>query len=206
MADTFTPNYNLTKPEVGGSRDSWGGKENENWDKIDAALGVIAARPVIPPGAVIYFPLFGAPAGYLKANGAAVSRVTYAGLFAVIGAYFGGGDQATTFNLPDLRGEFIRGWDDARGLDASRGLGSVQGQSQPNHNHEIAFGTDGLNSYCQTDGTFQSYYKYANTRSRVNTINEANTYTQTSFSGGLNLTNTNEIRPRNFALLACIKY
>lgn len=51
-----------------------------------------------------------APTGWFEANGAAVSRTTYAALYAIIGTSFGNGDGSTTFNLPDLRGEFIRGW------------------------------------------------------------------------------------------------
>jgi microcystin-dependent protein len=50
--------------------------------------------------------------GWLKCNGAAVSRSTYAVLFAAIGTLYGAGDGTTTFNLPDYRGEFLRGLDD----------------------------------------------------------------------------------------------
>lgn len=66
------------------------------------------------------------PSGWLKANGAAVSRVTYADLFAAIGTTYGAGNGTTTFNLPDLRAEFIRGLDDGRGIDPSRVFGSRQ--------------------------------------------------------------------------------
>lgn len=68
-------------------------------------------------GQVAFFPVSSAPSGFLKANGAAVSRTTYAALFALIGTTFGAGDGSTTFNLPDLRGEFIRAYDDGRGVD-----------------------------------------------------------------------------------------
>jgi microcystin-dependent protein len=47
-----------------------------------------------------------APAGWVKANGAALSRTTYAELFAAIGTTFGAGNGSTTFNLPYMRGEF----------------------------------------------------------------------------------------------------
>lgn len=69
------------------------------------------------------------PAGWLIENGAALSRTTYATLFAVIGVTYGAGDGATTFNLPDRRGEFDRGLDLGRGVDPGRVLGSAQGQS-----------------------------------------------------------------------------
>lgn len=67
-----------------------------------------------------------APEGFLFCDGQAVSRTDYARLFAVIGTTFGAGDGTTTFNVPDLRGEFMRGADRGRGVDASRTLGSWQ--------------------------------------------------------------------------------
>ncbi len=88
-----------------------------------------------------------APAGYLLCNGGAVSRSTYADLFAVVSTTYGSGDGSTTFNLPDLRGEFIRGFDNGKGTDSGRTFGSSQtystalpnnpfGTSNPgNHNH-----------------------------------------------------------------------
>lgn len=66
-------------------------------------------------GLVFYFPLSSAPAGFLKANGAAVSRTTYADLFGKIGTTYGAGNGSTTFNLPDARGDFLRGLDEVGG-------------------------------------------------------------------------------------------
>jgi len=79
-----------------------------------------------PTGAVTAFAASTAPTGWLECNGAAVSRTTYADLFATIGTTFGLGDGTNTFNLPDLRGEFVRGWDDGRGVDSGRSFGSSQ--------------------------------------------------------------------------------
>ncbi len=78
------------------------------------------------PGDIKYTARSSAPTGWLKANGAAVSRTAYAELFAAIGTVYGEGDGFNTFNLPDLRGEFVRGWDDGRGVDAGRIMGSWQ--------------------------------------------------------------------------------
>jgi microcystin-dependent protein len=78
-----------------------------------------------------------APAGWLKANGAAVSRTTYAALYAAIGTTYGAGDGTNTFNLPDYRGYFLRGLDDGRGIDASRVLGSIQDSQNLAHNHGV---------------------------------------------------------------------
>jgi len=88
--------------------------------------GTIVGVSGVLAGTVIWFAANTAPTGYLKANGANVSRTTYASLFAAIGTVFGVGDGSTTFGLPDLRGEFIRGWDDGRGVDSGRAFGSAQ--------------------------------------------------------------------------------
>ena len=89
----------------------------------------------VPAGTVIHVAMNTAPAGYLKANGALVSRTTFATLFAAIGTTFGAGDGSTTFALPDLRGEFLRGWDDGRAVDSGRGIGTAQGDAFGSHSH-----------------------------------------------------------------------
>lgn len=138
-------------------------------------------------GHVAYFARTSAPPGYLKANGALVSRTTYAALFAAIGTTFGAGDGVTTFSLPDLRGEFLRGLDDGRGVDAGRGIGTWQGDDVKSHAHNIGKQTSG-------SAAGGSYVHNAN----MGTLNET-TYT-TLAAGGT------ETRPRNVALLACIKF
>lgn len=76
-----------------------------------------------------------APMGWLKENGAAVSRTVYARLFAKIGTRFGAGDGVNTFNLRDSRGLFPRFLDDGRGIDPGRQLGSNQADEIRSHNH-----------------------------------------------------------------------
>jgi microcystin-dependent protein len=142
----------------------------------------IAAQ--VPPGTVIYVAMNTAPTGYLKCNGAAVSRTTYAALFAVIGTTFGAGNGSTTFNLPDLRGEFIRGWDDGRGVDSGRAFGSAQAQAIQSHTHQQSHTGTGNAGQIQSGG------------GSVGTT-PASVVTQPT--GGP------ETRPRNVALLACIK-
>lgn len=133
----------------------------------------------VPAGAVAHFAMSTAPSGWLKANGALVSRTTYAALFAAIGTTFGAGDGATTFKLPDLRGEFLRGWDDGRGVDAGRVMGSWQADEFKSHSHTVAQGS--------TAGSVASFMDATGT-------------TQTQATGGA------ETRPRNIAMLACIKF
>jgi phage-related tail fiber protein len=81
---------------------------------------------IAPAGAVVGFARSTAPAGWLKANGAAISRNAYSALYAAIGTTFGAGDASTTFNLPDLRGVYICGFDDGRGLELSQVFGGLK--------------------------------------------------------------------------------
>lgn len=78
-----------------------------------------------------------APSGWLKRNGAAISRTTYSRLYEAIGTTYGAGDGSTTFNLPDDRAMFDRGWDDGRGIDPGRAFGSYQLSQNLLHAHGI---------------------------------------------------------------------
>lgn len=62
---------------------------------------------LIPAGAVFHFAMITPPDGYLECDGSAISRTQYTRLFNAIGTLYGSGDGSTTFNLPDLRGEFM---------------------------------------------------------------------------------------------------
>lgn len=167
-------------------------------------------RQMAPAGVVATFARFSAPAGWLKANGAAVSRTAYADLFAAIGTTFGAGDGVNTFNLPDIRGEFIRGWDDGRGVDPSRNLGSAQGSQNLAHNHSVTIDSSGNHQhrYARRGNTDQG-----NAGTGGYTYDEGSDVDRfTSYDGLHNHTGTigsaggNESRPRNVALLACIKF
>ena len=74
----------------------------------------------MPTGAVLSHAGASAPSGWLLCYGQAVSRTTYAALFAVIGTTYGVGDGSTTFNVPDLRGRAVAGKDDMGGSAAGR--------------------------------------------------------------------------------------
>ena len=96
-----------------------------------------------PIGTVSYFAAPTAPTGYLECNGSVISQTQYSDLFAAIGSrYNTGGEGSGNFRLPDLRGEFIRGWDNGRGLDRSfdgtttRAFGSWQIGSLHAHDGE----------------------------------------------------------------------
>ena len=237
--------------------------------ETDTAISTaIAAIQTVPAGAISAFAMNTAPTGWLKANGAAVSRTTYATLFAalissatvtmtiaspgvvtwtshgrsandpikfsttgalptgfvagttyyVVGASIttntfqlsataggtainttgtqsgvhtgihaphGTGDGSTTFNIPDLRGEFARGWDDGRAIDTNRSFGSSQADELKSHKHS-GYG-----------------YVYGTTFALSNRDpagGGSNMYSDTAVTGGT------ETRPRNIALLMCVKY
>ena len=102
------------------------------------------------------------PKNHLYCNGDAVSRNGYADLFAKVGTTYGVGDGSTTFNLPDMRGYFPRGYDDGRGVDAARVFGTEQA-GQSNHLaqvHEFTqAGASATNVTVPSDGTFTAYIK-----------------------------------------------
>ncbi len=141
----------------------------------------------VPAGAVMYFAMDSAPDGWLKANGATISRTTFSALFAAIGTTFGTGDGSSTFELPDLRGEFIRGWDDGRGVDSGRSFGSDQADEFKSHTHDVG---------CEQDSSDNTGYPMAGGADKADFIAKGAALAE----GG------DETRPRNVALLACIKF
>ena len=177
---------------------------------------------MVPSGAVLYFSGRTAPAGWLKANGAAVSRTAYAALFAAIGTTYGGGDFRNTFNLPDLRGEFIRGWDDGRGVDTPRPIGSAQAHALQSHQHGLAMAADGAGDDLWFEQVPKSAFEIPKGKTAVairDTRNLIDTTTDVpGRSAAFNVPNmatqpnltqleyvSGETRPRNVALLAIIK-
>ena len=157
--------------------------------------GVLAAIYAALTGQVGFFAMTTPPAGWLKADGAAVSRTTYAALFAAIGTTYGAGNGVSTFNLPDLRGEFVRALDDGKGVDAGRVLGSSQAAYMPPIPRD-GWGTSGSAPGSITLG-----------RLLVGSCQwEGNETLESIRAAGGDQTLTGDIRPRNVALLACIKY
>ena len=134
-------------------------------------------------GTIITFPINSVPTGFLECNGALLSRTAYANLFAVIGTTYGAGDGSTTFAIPDLRGEFIRGWDNGRGIDSGRTIGSYQADAFKSHTHTSSAMESG-NQRPVGGGSYES----------------ATAGFTTGATGG------NETRPRNIAMMYCIKY
>lgn len=161
---------------------------------LDGTTGITA--PAVDAGNMVgevcFFAMSTAPSGFLKANGATISRTTYAALFTAIGTTFGSGDGSTTFVLPDLRGEFARGWDDGRGVDAGRAFGSAQTDTFKSHNHTM--GDGGTTFSAVGDGAGGPYGSIGRSGGG------------SSRSVEFRNTGDAETRPRNVALLACIKF
>lgn len=160
-------------------------------------------------GEVAFFARSTPPSGWLKANGAAVSRTTYAALFAAIGTTFGAGDGRTTFNLPDLRGEFIRGLDDGRNIDRGRRLGTAQGDAIRNITGKLdgsamGSGNQVLEGKMIASGAIGTTYQQRQWSGDQGGWGEQSV--SFDFDASRVVPTAGENRPRNVALLACIKY
>jgi microcystin-dependent protein len=198
------------------------------------AFVTAAVNSAISAGAVAHFPGTAAPTGYLKANGALLSRVTYANLYAYAvssgnmaasdGAWTSGqfspGDGSTTFRIPDLRGYHVRAWDDARGVDSSRAIGSIQADQFPSHTHGV---TDPGHAHGVYDPGHSHVYtmKYITGGSasggdpmNLGTQNFSTSHQATGIgiygaATGISIDYSGagtETRVKNIALLACIKF
>jgi microcystin-dependent protein len=174
--------------------------------------GVLSILGDYPVGATTFFAGQVAPLGWLIADGRAISRVSYGALFDVIGTTYGVGDGSTTFNLPDLRGMFTRGWDSAggtaRNCDPGRAFGSTQQDEVQAHNHDLransfdfssGFATGrtviGLACCQMTTGTKPNYTPYC-------FVCDPQVPTQSA----VQCSTGTETRPVNVAMLPCIKY
>ncbi|MCD4483059.1 tail fiber protein [Chromobacterium vaccinii] len=159
-------------------------------------------QSISPAGQIAFFATTNAPTGWLFANGQPVLRANYPALFAAIGTTYGLGDGSTTFNLPDLQGQFIRGWDPNHKVDTdtNRAFGREQGDAIRNINgrfghHPSIFVDDKL------------FKKVTMTGVSTETIagNSPTSSQAVDFDASRTVPTANETRPRNVALLACIK-
>lgn len=124
MGKTVSANYYLT---------SQNGKTKSFNDIIDYCQ----------TGSIIAYGSVSIPSGWLECDGSAVSRTTYANLFAVVGTSFGIGDGSTTFNLPDFTDKFPRGSATVGGTG-----GSTTHQHTVNHRHSYSGVTNGSDASC----------------------------------------------------------
>ncbi|WP_414144096.1 tail fiber protein [Burkholderia vietnamiensis] len=130
---------------------------------------VIATVATALVGQIVIEARTSARAGFLKLNGAVLKRADYPALWAYAQASgalltdaqwsannfgaFSSGDGATTFRIPEFRGEFLRFWDDGRGVDSGRGIGSWQDSQNRSHAHGASSGAVGDHAHSAwTDG------------------------------------------------------
>jgi microcystin-dependent protein len=173
---------------------------------ITAQPYAIQAANGVPPGSIMAYMGTNAPGGWLLCDGSAVSRTQYSRLFAVVGVSSGSGDGVTTFNLPDLRGMFLRGLDGTAGVDPDKAtrtaakpggnVGNEVGSSQP----------DQLKSHTHANGSFNRALQVSNGTSTTTTATDVtpaepdilNSAPMASVGG-------NENRPKNIYVNYLIK-
>lgn len=169
-------------------------------------------------GSIMFFARYSPPDGWLACDGSSVSRSDYNELFNYIGTKFGSGDGSSTFHLPNLNGMFIRGYDNGRGLDNNRAMGSIVEYSLGNgalyveqemqnsmitqHKHWVSGAPVDDRNWSGTGGTSQEHGVaadgYGGTDDPNSSVGRYNGYSgSTSFDKTV---------PVNAALLACIKY
>lgn len=100
------------------------------------------------------------PEGWLLCDGSTVSRTTYANLFDVIGVNWGAGDLTTTFHLPDLRGQFLRGVDGAAGVDPDKSSRTAQYNGGATGNKVGSFQQDAFQGHWHLNKYSTQYNKY----------------------------------------------
>lgn len=147
---------------------------------------------LVPIGTVITRVASAVPDGYLECDGAAISRTTYAALFALLGSIYGNGDTTTTFNLPDFRGSFLRGWDHGAGLDPDAATRTDRGD-----------GTGG-----DVIGAKQAdeIISHLHTAVVAGSGSQSGSFGTLAIAGNTGSTGGNETRPVNINVMFCIKY
>jgi microcystin-dependent protein len=186
-----------------------------------AADAPAPAAMSVPPGTIVAFAGTAVPEGWLLCDGSAVSRTSYAILFGAVGISFGGGDGIASFNLPDLRGRFLRGADngagrdpDAAGRTASNPGGSIgdtvgtlqpdqfashrHALTDPGHSHVMAT-TNGISGSRETAGTGASGFDYIDSGGTGPTVSASTTGITEAAAGG------SETRPKNIAVNYIVK-
>lgn len=157
---------------------------------------------IVPVGTIIALAGSTPPAGYLECDGAPLSRASYAALFAAIGTtYTQTTDAADKFRVPDLRGEFIRGWDHGRGADKDRAIGSSQKATRVYRRNYFPSGWQ--NAMYDRDHRASADIDGAIEVISAGTTGRSNSALRGLTDGKLDGV---RVRPRNVALLYAIKY
>ncbi len=176
----------------------FGIKDTYTKPEIEALIAQASALPI---GAVVAFPKSAVPPGFLEVNGSVQSIATYPDLFAYLGTAFNtGGEGAGNFRLPESRGEFLRGWDHGRGIDAGRALGSYQTDTLQNITGAISAGNN-TQLGSSVSGAYIGVGGAVNQPTGA-TVGGITSYT---FDASRVARTSTETRPRNLAVMWCIK-
>ncbi|WP_317993752.1 tail fiber protein [Bartonella gliris] len=162
-----------------------------------------------PAGFIATFAMEKMPEGWLLCDGKAYSRKDYANLFAAIGETWGRGNFYSTFNVPDLRGMFLRGLDSGNKIDKGRVLGSRQEDSFKAHTHEGKTDSSGAHQHHMPGMQYDLARLYSG-QAKVMFYNTS-IESPTNFAGAhthklsLEKTGGGETRPVNVAVVYAIK-
>lgn len=182
-------------------------------DLLAAAISTMMTTAVkaaasSPPGTIVWVPGTTPLANTVKLNGSLLSRTTYSRLLAFatasgnmaasdgawVSGQFSPGDGSTTFRIPDLRGYTVRAWDDARGINSGRAIGTVEGDqllahshgvTDPSHNHTV---NDPSHAHGVSDPSHA--HNYAGSTAGINTGVAPFTGQNTSTGGTQTTTNS----------------
>ncbi len=159
----------------------------------------------IPPGSVMPYMGTAAPEGWLLCDGSEVSRTMYPQLYAVIGTASGSGNGSSTFNLPDLRGRFLRGWDHGAGVDPDAGARTA---AKPGGNVGDNIGSLQVDEFKQHDhsnGNFNRILQYTGNNTAVG---HDEGYQEPDIINAAPMTRPGgaETRPKNLYVNYIIKY
>jgi len=181
---------------------------------INAAVASLSSAvsniKTVPSGSIFYSAGASVPAGYLACNGAGQSASVYPDLFAAIGYQYGG--SGDLFYLPDLRGQFVRGWDLGRGVDPGRNLGSSQAAATGPHQHDFTDMYAIVGDYGLGGSTASAYDRngnyiypsfYAGNATDYDYDNGYYGFPSRTDNTGINI--AGDTRPTNVALLPIIK-
>lgn len=160
---------------------------------------IVAQSSALPVGAVLAFTKAAVPPGFLELDGSVQSSAVYPDLAAYLGTTFNKGDEpAGYFRLPDSRGEFLRGWDHGRGVDAGRTLGSLQLDAAQKITGKLGRVVSTA-SETDTSGPFTP----GDVLNGITSGSVALRYV--NFDNSLVARTAAETRPRNLAVMWCIK-
>ena len=170
-------------------------------DNVSSDLQTQITANILPAGLILPFGNTSAPSGYLACDGSAVSRTTYATLFAAIGTTWGAGNGSSTFNVPDLRGAFLRGAGENGTHTMANGnlyngpaVGLFENDLMQAHKHRYL----NPNVLSVQSGSSVPHHGGNNLNTTLTTTTEADGTNGTPRTG-------DETRPFNAGILYCIK-